>query len=104
MKVQSGSKESILIPVQEILNGAVIDTTTFPVEIAFTADTATPQPGDWLAATWETNQFSGEHDATIIIGPGGSITLAAGPWRPWVRVHSPTETPVLKCPGLVRQQ
>lgn len=102
MKVSHLSTETILIPVQEIAQGVIIDTTGYPVEIALIADATDPATTDWHTATWETDQLSGENDATIIVGPT-TIPLTKGhSYRPWVRVTAPTEQPVLRCPGLLR--
>lgn len=104
MKVSHLSEETILIPVQEIVGGIAVDMTASPVEIAFVADAADPVEADWLDASWEVNRLSGDFDAMIIVGPSsGTITLAKNHhYRPWVRVTTPDERPVLRCPGMVR--
>lgn len=103
MEISALSTEAILVPVSEVVAGQVIDTTSYPVQMALKYDTVQPTAGDWLPATWETNQLSHIHSATITVGPGGTLTLLAGKsYRPWVKVAAPSETPVLKCPGLVR--
>lgn len=103
MKISALSKETVLIPVQEIVGGSAVDVTTNPVQIAFMADTVDPTATDWLTAGWEINTLSGDYDATIIVGPGGTVTLVKNhTYRPWVRVTTPDERPVLRCPGLVR--
>lgn len=103
MKVSHLSTEAVLIPVQEIVNGIAVDVTTYPVEIALIDDNDDPESADWNVGTWETNSLSGEYDASVIVGPAGTVTLVAGrSYRPWVRVTAPAEQPVLRCPGLIR--
>lgn len=104
MKISALSKETVLIPVQDIVGGVAVDVTRNPVQIAFVADAVDPTSSDWITAGWEVNQLSGDFDATIVVGPGaGTITLVKNhSYRPWVRVTTPDERPVLRCPGLVR--
>lgn len=104
MKVSHLSEETILIPVQEIVGGIAVDMTASPVEIAFVADAADPVEADWITADWEVNRLSGDFDAKIIVGPSsGTITFIKNQSRrPWVRITTPDERPVLRCPGLIR--
>lgn len=104
MKVSHLSEETILIPVQEIVGGIAVDMTASPVQIAFVPDATDPVEADWLPASWEVNLLSGDFDAKIIVGPGsGTITFAKNQHRrPWVRITTPDERPVLKSPGMIR--
>lgn len=103
MEISALSTESVLIPISEIVSGQIVDTTGYPVQMALLADTVQPKDTDWLPAIWETNPLSHVHSAVIVVGPGSTITLAANrSYRPWVKVFAPSETPVLRSPGLVR--
>lgn len=103
MEISALSTETILVPVTEVVSGNVVDTTAYPVQMALLADTVQPTASDWLAATWETNALNHQHYAVVTVGPGATITLNANKsYRPWVKVAAPSETPVLRCPGLVR--
>jgi hypothetical protein len=103
VEISALSQETILVPVQEVVSGTVVDTTTYPVQMALLGDTVQPGDSDWLPAVWETNSLTHLHSAAVTVGPGTTLTLIANKsYRPWVKVFAPSETPVLKCPGLVR--
>lgn len=85
LKVPSISRPYLLVPV----SGGSIST---PVEIAVIADgVEEPAEDDWLAAdVWDGSV------AKLLIGPGGTLGLANGIYRVWVRVTSAPEIPVLR--------
>lgn len=74
---------------------------TETVEVAFTTPGVDPGAPDWNAATWTGATPQGA-DATILVGPGGTVTLAKGVYQPWVRVTGATEVPVLIAQGAVQ--
>lgn len=81
--VVATSTEYIWVPVRsEHPITGVIDLTVYTVDIAILASSADPVAGDWKAATWEsgTKLINGVayNLARLQIGPGGSVTLAAG--------------------------
>lgn len=69
-------------------NGIQSDPTTGTIEFAFVEDDIEPISGDWVSGSWETT--SDEYLGRCLVGPGGSITLAAGSYDVWVRF---TKTP-----------
>lgn len=82
VKVQAYSEES---GVQQV-------PTTFPVYLAFPVQGIAPVGGDWKAATWEVTPNS--YLARVSVGPGGSFNPVAGRYDIWIKIISPTETPV----------
>jgi hypothetical protein len=62
------------------------------VEMAFPASETAPVGGDWKTASWETDATSTppRYLARCLVGPGGTVVLAANTYDVWVRVtHSP---------------
>ncbi|TDD97617.1 hypothetical protein [Actinomadura rubrisoli] len=85
LSIPSTSKEYLHIPV----TGGTLST---PVDIAVIAATAEePTSGDWKPAdVWDGAV------AKLLIGPGGTVPLADGVYRVWVRVTATPEIPVLR--------
>lgn len=70
--------------------------TTDTVMMAFTTGTD-PQPGDWKTAAWDTSAPLGSNQflAQCLVGPGGTVQLAAGQYAIWVKVTDNPEIPIL---------
>ncbi|TYK45177.1 hypothetical protein [Actinomadura decatromicini] len=88
--IPSTSREYIHVPV----SGATADQ---PVELAV-VDIGAEEPAedDWVPAdVWDGST------AKLLIGPGGTLLLADGAYRVWVRVTAEPEIPVLRS-GLLR--
>lgn len=70
--------------------------TTDVVAMAFTTS-GEPQPGDWKSATWDTTTALGANQylAQCLVGPGGTVQLAAGQYSIWVKVTDNPEVPIL---------
>ena len=101
--ISSLSLEHVLARVSARKNGAVVNPTTDTVQMAFTTAEAEPVGGDWKAATWETDSAT-EPDtyyAVCLVGPGGTVTLADGTYRMWVKVTDSPEIPVKKAGILI---
>lgn len=82
------------MPVSATENGVPVNPTALVVNLAFVTG-ALPSPGDWKAASWETDATT-EPDtyyARALVGPGGVITLAPGSWDVWVKVTGAPEIP-----------
>lgn len=92
--IASGSTEYLKVPISATASGAAIDPTTSPVDLALTPSSVEPVSGDWKVASWE-NEGS-VHEARLLVGPLGSVTLAPGSYDLWVRVRANMETPVLR--------
>lgn len=84
LTIPSVSREYIHVPV----TGGSLST---PVELAVIPSTQEePASGDWRTAVWDGTT------AKLLIGPGGTLTLADGIYRVWVRVTATPEIPVLR--------
>lgn len=85
LSIPSVSREYVHIPVTGGSNST-------PVELAVIPSTQEePATGDWHTAdVWDGTT------AKLLIGPGGTLTLADGTYRVWVRVTSAPEIPVLR--------
>lgn len=82
------------VPAQVILreSGAYPDLTGDSVRMAFPAAEVAPVSGDWKTASWETDATTvpTRYIARCNVGPGGTVTLAAGLYDVWVEVtHTP---------------
>jgi hypothetical protein len=82
VKVQAYSEE----------NGVEQVPISFPAYMAFPIQGVAPSGGDWKAATWEVTPNS--YLVRVSVGPGGSFIPIAGRYDIWVKVVSPSETPV----------
>lgn len=80
--------------VNAVVTALDADPTTLPVTMAFTTG-GDPQDSDWQPATWNTGAPLGpnQYMAQCLVGPGGTITLAKGSYRYWVKVVSTPEIP-----------
>ena len=76
-------------------NGLAIDPTADTVTMAFKAS-GDPAGGDFKAATWETDATTTppSYYARCLVGPGGTVTLAAGSYRVWTKIVDAPEIPV----------
>ena len=91
------------VPAEVVLrdSGTTPNISTDTVQMAFPVASVQPAGGDWKAATWETDATGDppRYLARCLVGPAGTVTLAAGLYDVWVKVtHSP-ELPVLKARG-----
>jgi hypothetical protein len=88
------------IPVEVVLrdSGLVPNISTDTIQMAFPVAEIAPVSGDWKSATWETDATATptRYLARCLVGPAGTVTLAAGLYDVWVKItHSP-ELAVLK--------
>lgn len=72
-------------------NGQQADPTSGQVSFAFTANDVVPASGDWNTGSWDT-ALTGEYLAQCLVGPSGTVTLAAGSYDVWVKVSRGVET------------
>lgn len=82
------------VPAQVVLreSGVYPNISTDAVRMAFPVAEVAPIAGDWKAATWETDATTvpTRYIARCNVGPGGTVTLAAGLYDVWVEVtHAP---------------
>lgn len=82
-------------------DGAAVDPTSpaLPVEVALPQ--AGVAPSAWWAAAWEADGRGGWR-ARLLVGPGGTVTLAAGAYDVWVRVTYSPEVPVARAADALR--
>ena len=71
-----------------------INPTGSTVQMAFLALPPPTQPAanQWQAAIWQST--SQPFTALCLVGPNGTITLAAGQWYVWVKITGSPEIPV----------
>jgi hypothetical protein len=89
MRISSLSKEYLLVTVTADVN--VLDDV---VAWSFTAPAV--DPSVWTAGDWDA-----DGKARILLGPGGSLTLAKGMWEVWLKVTDSPEIPVRRVGQLI---
>lgn len=98
-QISTASTEYVLARVTARVSGGFANPTTNTVQMAFLATQLAPISGDWKSASWETDAVS-EPDtyyARCLVGPAGTVTLAAGDYEVWVKITDSPENPVLRC-------
>lgn len=98
MRMSVLAKEYVSAEVTLRDQGLPVNPTADVVEMAFPVSEVAPVGGDWKTSTWETDATSNppRYLARCLVGPGGTVTLAANLYDVWVRVtHSP-EVPVIQ--------
>lgn len=77
--------------------GATVDPTGFTVQLAFPATGVSPVSGDWKTASWETDATltPDAYCARCLVGPAGTVTLAAGTYDVWAKITASPEIPVI---------
>lgn len=100
--VPSISKEPVQVKVALRRNGRAIDPTIYDVDLAAVSLDATPDTGDWIAGTWDTD--GNVYHAEILVsgtGYGGDMAKDAGVYDLWVRIAELTSVPARKVGTLV---
>jgi hypothetical protein len=90
------SLEYVRVPMAAEKSGAAYDPTGDTVVMAFISGSAAPTSGDWKTASWDADAstYPPTYRAQCLVGPGGTVTLAAGVWSVWVKVTDSPEVPV----------
>ena len=100
LTISSVSTQYVLVPVTFTVGGTHVDPTADVVQMAFVAPGTTPQESDWKSATWEVTigQFgaANTYAAKCLVGPIGTVALAAGGWATYVRITDNPEKPAIK--------
>lgn len=99
------STEYVRVPVVAHEAGELVDPTAEVVEMAFVVRGTEPTDDDWREADWETDSTvtPDRYSARCLVGPDGTGAVAAGSYKPWVRIGGPSpEIPVIEAEGSIR--
>lgn len=98
LRVSALSLEYVRVRVQATNAGAAVDPSGDTVVMAFPVAGTAPVSGDWKTAGWETDTTTSPdtYYARCLVGPAGTIALAAGVYDVWVKVTDSPETPAMK--------
>lgn len=89
------SREMVPFDVTAFVDGMPYNPTSTVVELAFlTSSRAEPVSGDWKAGVWDTTVI-GTYVAMCLVGPGGTVALAAGRYYCWVRITDSTSSEIV---------
>jgi hypothetical protein len=95
LEISAASLQHVQVPVSARAAGAAVILSSDTVKMAFLATGTSPSSGDWKTAQWDTDATTtpSTYRAQCLVGPGGTIVLAAGDYVVWVQVnHSPELT------------
>ncbi len=98
-EISTASLEYVRVRVAATSSGAAVNPTGDSVSMAFLATNAAPVSGDWKTATWDTDPTTTPvtYRAQCLVGPSGTVTLAAGTYTVWVKVTDSPEVAVKRC-------
>lgn len=98
LEVSALSLTYVRVAVRNRQSGVFIDPTGGAVQMAFPASGTDPVSGDWKTASWETDATltPDAYYARCLVGPSGTVTLAAGTYDVWVKPTATPEIPVIK--------
>lgn len=93
MRLSAQTREYVPADVSGVAAGVRIDVSGDVVQMAFPVSEIQPVSGDWKAAIWETDTISepDKYKALCLVGPGGTVALAANTYDVWVKVTHPPE-------------
>lgn len=100
MRTDTATLEYVRLHVTASTGGQPIDPTSLTIEMAFPTPGVPPVSLDWKPATWDTDTIGSttRYLAECLVGPAGTVTLAAGAYDTYLRVTSLPEIPVLRSP------
>lgn len=95
-EISTASLEYVRVRVAAQKLGVWFDPTVDTVQMAFIPSAATPAGADWKTALWDTDTSTvpATYRAQCLVGPAGTITLAAGTYTVWIKIADSPETPV----------
>lgn len=94
VKLNSLSKEYLLVEVEVEVDGAAHDPTGDVVEFSFVVFATDDDPSVWASGEWETDPgLPAKYFARILIGPG-AVVVTDGKYHVWIRVTDSPEIPV----------
>lgn len=79
--------------------GAPVNPTSDVVQFAFMPGSTAPGSSDWKTGTWDGTapRLTGNgYLAQCLVGPGGTIALAAGTYTMWIKITDSPEVPVMQ--------
>lgn len=86
--------------------GVRVDPTGDTVKLAFISTGALPADDDFKTAFWETDTTTDPnrpiYTALCLVGPGGTIELARGSYRVYVKITDSPEVPVIPIAGVLQ--
>lgn len=96
LTLSTASLEYVRVPMSAESAGAAVNPTGDTVQMAFLAGSGPPAGGDWKTASWDTDAttYPPTYSAQCLVGPSGTVTLAAGIYSVWVKVTDSPEVPV----------
>ena len=95
LTLPAATLEYVRFPVRATVNGAAYNPTADVVTFAFlTAELTQPTAPDWKSGSWESGA-NGTYLARCLVGPSGTVTLAAGVYYVWIKVTDSPEVPVM---------
>jgi hypothetical protein len=88
--------EYLRVPISAKEAGVAVNPTSDTVKMAFVPKGTKPVNGDWKVASWETDgsTIPATYLARCLVGPGGTVQLAAGTYVVWVQVTDAPEIPI----------
>jgi hypothetical protein len=97
LEISALSLAYVRVQVRNKQSGAYTDPTGGTVQMAFPAVGVDPVSGDWKTASWETDPTPTPpaYYARCLVGPAGTVALAAGTYDTWVKVTATPEIPIL---------
>lgn len=92
MVIPATSTEYVHVPVAL---PAGVDSSATPVRVALVTHRNNPGDTEWHDAEWAGS------DARILIGPGTTLTLAAGDYRVWINLDPPGSEDIVRKAGIL---
>ncbi len=98
-EISTASLEYVRVRVQATSSGVAVNPTGDSVSMAFLTTNVAPVSGDFKTATWDTDATTTPvtYRAQCLVGPSGTVTLAAGTYAVWVKVTDSPEVVVKRC-------
>ena len=95
--VSQASLQYIQAGVTATLPSGAYNPTSDTVQFAFAAPGASVLGAQWWTGSWASTEPTGPNTyiAQCLVGPGGTVQLAPGPYQVWVQITDNPEVPVL---------
>lgn len=96
--LSAASLEYVQAFVTATVQGAPYNPTSDAVAFAFIAPGTSPVGAQWYSGSWDStsaNSGTNSYIAQCLVGPGGTVQLAAGSYQVWVQITDNPEVPVI---------